>query len=248
MRQRVLYAVLALLVYGVFLLATAPVRIALPYLRHDLPASLTIADARGSIWSGRLALLAHTAIGAEALSRVHFSFALLPILHAELGYNMHFSGPLRGHMQAAVGSHSADLSDIDLVAQAATLAVLVPAAQDFGPSGLLHLVAAHILWGPRLAGRGLLTWTRAALISAPVNPLGSYRASFVLHQGTVHYSVRTLSGRLQVRGRGGYVVDTGILSFAGTVLGQGMRLGGLVQNIGTPNGHGGRHVSFEAPL
>ena len=248
MRQRAFYVVLALLVYGLFLLAIAPVRIALPYLTRDLPASLTIADARGSIWSGRVALLAHTATGTETLSRVRFSFSILSIFHGELGYGMLFSGPLRGHMQVAVGSDSADLSDIDLVAQAATLAALVPAARDFGPSGILHLVAAHILWGRRLAGRGLLTWTRAALISAPVSPLGSYKASFILRQGAVRYSVRTLSGRLRVGGRGGYVVDTGILSFVGTVLGQGLRLGGLIQNIGTPDGHGGRRVSFETPL
>lgn len=248
MRQRVLYVVLALAAYGLFLLATAPARIALPYLARDLPASLTLADARGSIWSGRVALLAHTAAGPKALSRVRFSFSLLPILHGALGYDMHFSGPLRGHLVAAVGSRSADFSNLNLVAQAATLAVLVPAAQDFGPSGLLHLVAAHILWGPRLAGGGLLTWTQAALVSAPVSPLGTYEARFILRHGVVHYSVHTLSGRLEVSGRGGYVADTGILSFTGTVLGQGFRLGGLVQNIGTPNGRGGRRVSFEAPL
>ncbi len=248
MKQRILYGILALAVYGLFLLATAPVRLMLPYLARDLPASLSLADAHGSIWSGRLALLANTATGTEALSRVRFSFSILPIFHGELGYDMHFSGPLHGQLVAAVGSNSADFSNLNLVAQAATLAALVPAAQDFGPSGLLHLVAAHILWGPRLAGRGLLTWTRAALVSAPVSPLGSYKASFILRQGAVRYSVHTLSGRLQVSGRGGYVVDTGVLSFAGTVLGQGMRLGGLVQNIGTPNGHGGRRVSFETPL
>ncbi len=248
MRQRVFYGLLALLIYGVFLLATAPARVVLPYVAHDLPPAIIVADVRGSIWSGQLALLVRTATGTEALSQVHFSFSVLSIFHGEIGYHMHFSGPLRGHMRAAVGSQSADLSNLNLVAHAATLAALVPAAEDFGPSGILHLTAPHILWGPRIAGRGLLTWTGAALVSAPVSPLGSYKASFILRNGAIHYAVHTIIGRLQVRGRGGYVVRTGILSFAGTVLGQGFRLGGLVQNVGTPNGRGGRSVSFEIPL
>lgn len=248
MRQRIFYGLLALLIYGVFLLATAPARVVLPYVAHDIPPSVVLADLRGSIWSGHLALLARTATATERLSQVRFSFSVLSLFHGELGYEMHFSGPLRGHVLAALGSQSADFSHVDLVAHAAALTGFVPAAQSFGPSGVLHLTAPHILWGPKVAGRGLLTWTGAALVSAPVSPLGSYKASFILRHGAIRYVLRTITGRLQVSGRGGYMVDTGVLSFAGTVLGQGFRLGGLVQNIGTPNGRGGRRVSFEIPL
>lgn len=248
MRQKVAYILLAIFVYGLFLLATAPARFVLPYLERDVPPSVRVADVRGSVWSGHLRLLARAATGFTALSRVRFDFSFLPLAEGRLGYVLHFSGPLRGHMRAAFGSQTAQFLDVNLQADVSALSVFVPAAQDFGPSGTLEVKADSLLWGPRPAGHGEVVWENAALVSAPVSPLGSYQAQFVLHGRTVNYRLQTLKGRLTVAGHGRVLVQTGRVSFAGDVHGRGMRLSGLLQNIGAPDGRGGRRIAFESTL
>jgi len=248
MRRRLSYVLLALLVYGTFLLVTAPARLALPYLERNLPPAVRIDNMRGSVWSGHLNLLLQTTTNSETLSHIHFSFSILSLLHGKWGYVLHLTGPLQGHVRTAFGSRSVDLSDLKLIAHVATIVASMPAVQSFGPTGVLQLTADHLVWGSRLEGQGQLTWQRAAFVSAPVSPLGSYTAQFVLHRDAVHYQVQTLTGRLRVAGRGQYIVATGVLSFVGDVLGRGLRLGGLVQNIGTPDGHGGRAVTFQMPI
>ncbi|MHB8255070.1 MAG: type II secretion system protein N [Acidiferrobacter sp.] len=248
MKRRVVSVLLVLLIYAAFLLATAPARVALSFLAHRLPPSVRLADVRGTIWSGRLALLWQTPLHTETLSRVHFGFSALSLLYGKLGYVLHFAGPLQGHVRAAFGPRSMELTHLKLMAHATTLAALMPSVQNWGPTGVVQIKATHLAWGPHLGGQGELTWMQAALVSAPVSPLGSYAASFSMHNGALHYRVQTLTGRLRVAGRGRYVVATHILSFAGDVFGRGLRLGGLVQNVGVPDGHGGRAVSFAMPI
>lgn len=248
MRQKVKYVLLALLVYGLFLLITAPARFVLPYLERDLPPSVRVVDVRGSVWSGHLRVLVHAVTGFVTLSRVGFDFSMLPLAQGRLGYILHFSGPLRGRMRAAFGSQTAQLLDVNLTAQVATLSAFIPAAQDFGPTGTLDVRAPHLLWGPHPAGHGEVLWKDAALVSAPVNPLGSYKARFVFHGATLQYHLQTLKGRLTVAGHGRFFVQTRVLSFSGDVRGRGLRLGGLLQNIGVPDGRGGRRITFESTV
>lgn len=243
-----MYILLALLVYGLFLLVTAPARFVVPYVERDLPPSLRVVDVRGTVWSGHLRLLVRAATGFRTLSRVGFDFSILPLVQGRLAYVLHFSGPLRGRTRAALGTQTAELSDVNVAADVTTLSAFVPAAQDFGPSGTLEVKSPRLLWGPKPAGQGELVWENAALVSAPVNPLGSYEAQFVLHGMSLHYRLQTLRGRLTVRGRGQIFVQTGSLSFAGDVRGHGLRLSGLLQNIGTPDGRGGRRIAFESTL
>ncbi len=246
--RKVGYVLLAILAYAIFLVATAPARVALPYLTQGLPPVVGITDVHGTIWDGRAALVLNTATGTEALSRVRFTFTPSPLFRGRIGYSLRLGGPLQGHMQTAFGSQVQEFSHVALSAPAGVLASLVPAAQNFGPGGHLALHARDLVWGPRPSGQGRLTWTRAALVSAPVNPLGTYDAHFVLAAPGVSYRIRTLSGALVVRGHGRYLFAGGVLSFEGDVRGDGLRLGGLVQNIGVPDGRGGRRVDFRMPL
>ena len=248
MKRKVLYGLLALGAYGIFLLVTAPARVVLPDLVGGLPTSLRAADIHGTIWDGRLALFVSTNSGADPLSRVRFRFTPLALIDGRAGYDLHFAGAVQGHMRVAVGRKVRVFSDVAVTAAAGTLAALVPAAQDFGPGGDLTLHAHRLVWGPHPSGKGTLTWEQAALVSAPVNPLGSYTARFVLASQALSYHVRTLTGPLRVTGRGRYRLAAGDLSFTGDVRGRGLRLGGLVQNMGVPDGHGGRRVNFRMPL
>ncbi len=248
MKRKVLYGLLALGAYGVFMLVTAPARVVVPDLVGVLPASLRVADIRGTIWDGRLALFVSTSSGADPLSRVRFRFTPLTLIEGRAGYDLHFAGAVHGRMRVAAGRKVRVFSDLAVTAPAGTLAALIPAAQDFGPGGDLTLHARRLVWGPHPSGQGTLTWEQAALVSAPVNPLGSYAAHFVLTGQALSYRVHTLTGPLRVTGRGRYRLAAGDLSFTGDVRGRGLRLGGLVQNMGAPDGHGGRRLTFRMPL
>ena len=238
------YALLAILAYAVFLLATAPARVVLPYLTQRLPPMVAVTAVHGTIWGGRVDLVLTTATGREALSRVRFTFMASPLFRGRIGYALRLTGPVHGHMQTAFASQVQEFSDVALSVPAGVLASLIPAAQDFGPGGKLTLHARSLVWGPHPAGRGTLTWRDAALVSAPVNPLGTYDARFVLAAPGVVYRIQTLTGVLVVQGRGRYGFADGALSFTGDVRGHGLRLGGLVQSIGVPDAHGGRRVDF----
>ena len=248
MRHKALYVLLALGAYAVFLLVTAPARVVLPDLIGGLPAFLRVADIHGTIWDGRLALFVSTNTGTDPLSRVRFRFAPFALIEGRAGYDLYFAGAVQGHMRIAFGRKVQTFSDLAITAPAGALATLVPAAQNFGPGGDLALHARNLVWGPHPSGHGTLTWDQAALVSAPVNPLGSYTAGFVLANQALAYHIRTLTGPLRVTGRGRYRLASGVLSFAGDVHGRGLRLGGLVRNIGVPDGRGGRRVTFRMPL
>lgn len=248
MRRKALYVLVALGAYGVFLLITAPARVVLPDVVSGLPAFLRIADIHGTIWDGRLALFVSTKTGADPLSQVRFRFTPLALIEGRAGYDVRLKGAVQGHMRVAFGRHVQTFSNLAISAPAGTLAALVPAAQNFGPGGNLTLHAPKLLWGPHPSGHGTLSWNQAALVSAPVNPLGSYSARFVLANETLSYHIRTLTGPLRVTGRGRYQLAPGVLAFTGDVHGRGLRLGGLVQNIGVPDGRGGRRVTFRMPL
>ncbi|HUW98590.1 MAG TPA: type II secretion system protein N [Acidiferrobacter sp.] len=247
MRRRLRYVVLALCVYGAVLLVTFPAWLARPYLERNLPHSVRIDDLHGSVWSGHLLLLFKTANHREVFSRVYFGFRIRPPWPGRWGYALRFTGPLRGHVQVAFGPRSVHLSDLDVRAQA-TLVAWVPAVRGLGPRGALRLTADRLILGAGLQGQGQVTWRQAALVSAPVSPLGSYVVRFGLERGAIRYEIHTLSGRLQVAGHGRYAVATRVLSFTGDVFGHDLRLNRLVQNVGVADGHGGRIVSFKAPI
>ena len=248
MRRKALYGLLALGAYAVFLLVTAPARVVLPDLIGGLPAFLRVADIHGTVWGGRLALFVSTNTGADPLSRVRFRFTPLALIEGRAGYDLHLTGAVHGHMRIAFGRKVQAFSDLAITAPAGTLAVLIPAAENFGPGGDLTLHARTLVWGPHPLGRGTLTWDQAALVSAPVNPLGNYTARFVLASQALSYRIRTLTGPLRVTGHGRYRLAPGVLSFAGDVHGRGLRLGGLMGNIGVPDGRGGRRLTFRMPL
>ncbi len=246
MNRTALYVLGAGAAYAVFLVATAPARLARPYWDRDLPDGLRVVQVHGTIWSGGFTLLAPAA--AAPLSRVHFRFAIGPLMHGRFGYVVDLSGPVHGHLTAAFGSQTTALTDLAVSLPAARLAAFVPAAQDFGPGGVLTVRSPGLVWGPRPAGHGTLIWQDATLVSAPVNPLGTYVAHFVVATPAASYQIDTQEGRLVVRGRGRYRLTPGTLSFRGRVQAHGLRLQGLIQNIGSPDGHGGRRVVFRSPL
>lgn len=248
MRRRALYILLAVTAYGAFLLATAPARAVLPEIALRMPPLVRIAAGHGTVWDGRFTLLWDTATGPKVLSRVRFRFAPAGLIEGRVGYAVRFTGPLHGHVRAVFGLGVRGLSDLAMTVPAGVLAALVPAVQGLGPGGVLTLRAQDLAWGPRPSGRGTVTWSRAALASAPVDPLGSYVAHFRLAGRAVTYRIRTLGGRLLVAGAGRYRPARGVFSFAGDVRGRGLRLKGMLSAIGIPDGRGGRRVAFRSSL
>jgi len=248
MSVRVKYGLLGVFVYFVFLLVFVPARFLLPYIKGNLPQSLRLADMSGSVWSGHLALLSMQSGQAQELSRVRFDFSIAPLFSGRWGYALSLQGPLKGRMGVAFGAHTVQFSDVDASMPAATLASFLTAARNFGPSGRLSVKAKGLLWGPHSQGSGVLSWRDAAIVSAPVSPLGSYSALFTLRGAVISYHVKTQKGPLWLTGHGRFFMTTEIFSFTGDVSGRGARLAGLVQNIGAPDGHGGRTLTFESRL
>ncbi len=233
----------ALAVYGVFLLVTAPARLVRADLARHMPPGLVLTRVRGSIWSGRLTL--HADHG-PVLSRVRFTFSPAVLLQGRLGYTLSLTGPVHGDARIALGARSLLVSDARIAAPVAPLAQTWAALRGLGVGGGLQLAASRLALGRRLRGHGQLTWSRLTLVSAPVNPLGDYRARFVLQGRGLRFRLRTLAGRLRVRGQGRY--DAGELTFRGDVKGRGLRMGPLVDRFGTPDGALGRRVVFHIPL
>lgn len=250
MKRNVRLVLLAVGVYAIFLVVTLPARVAVRYLVRDLPSTLTLAGAHGTVWDGQatLMIISTSGLDAQALSTMHFALSPLALLIGRMRYDLSFKGALAGAVQVAWEGQAVTLSNLRITVPAQKMAPLMPTAQSMGPSGLVTVTAHRLVWAAHPMGIGTLTWTQAGLVSAPVNPLGSYTVRFGFNAAGFYYRIRTLQGPLWIHGHGRDRFSDNLLTFNGIIKGRGYRLSGLLQTIGQPDGAQGRAVMMQVPF
>ena len=191
-------------------------------LRESTLGRVRLADASGSIWAGRGKLVlqeggesaalpaARVAQGMALPGEIRWRIRMLPLLvgmvEAELGIDG-MPSPVRlggGLQELRVGAGALDLPSVDLSRLGSPWNTIRPSA------------ALSMRWEPlsirqgALNGRVSIELRDVTSAMTPVRPLGTYRIDVNGAGGDVNLSLSTLSGPLQLQGRGSWDRRAGV--------------------------------------
>lgn len=192
-------------VYVVALALTAPATLFDAALAEATEGRLRIAQAQGTLWSGRGLLEIRSDDGRSALAR-RLAWRFLPrdLLAARVGYQLQLE-PVSQPFPVRLSWTGIEIRDADIRLPAAALGHGVPGLASLGLSGELELRIASLSLG-RDAARmdASVQWRNAASALSPVAPLGDYELALAGTGPEVRAVLRTLQGPLQLGGAGSW--------------------------------------------
>jgi len=187
MKQSISLLLIGTVAYGLFLIATLPMSLALKWL-PDLPAQIAPYEVHGSILDGgATALLWRN----WRLDRLQWQFAPLQLLRGRLAYTLQFSIP-EGAGSATFGvgiGGGAQLRQLDLKLPLKYLSQQWSLPTRFGGDIQVNLAELAIEDHQITDARGTLTWSQAHLRADPPVPLGDFEAQLEAQEqdGTRRY-------------------------------------------------------------
>lgn len=244
--------VFGLLVYAAALLAQLPAAVAWQWLAapNGQIAGVTVADLRGTVWSGSASGLRYRGL---TLDRVSWVWRSGDLLGARLGVDWRLSGErLNGQGAVALGPAGVRLTDTRLLLDSAAIRELVPRARLVALGGELALDLLRLEADRGLAfdaAEGELRWLDAAAGVPDAYPLGDLLATLgTTPEGALRLALRDQGGPLILDGDLDWAPDGGLRVSAEA----GVRpdappqiLNGL-QNFGQPLAGGRYRLTFPA--
>lgn len=199
----------ALGVYALALLATAPATLLDAGLQRASQGRLRLAETQGTLWSGSGQIEIRDAGGQSSVGK-DLSWRVVP------------QSLLRGQLVCDVGLEQAgqrfpvtlslsriELANADIRLPAAALGLGVPRLAPLGLTGnvLIHVRSLSIARDAVLGG-ATLQWLAAGSALTPLSPLGDYELRLVGEGRTVNAFLRTIAGPLQLDGKGSWTQGT----------------------------------------
>ena len=203
MRKRVTaLAVLGIAAYLVFVVALVPARFVVA--RLALPPGLALHDVDGTVWSGRAAASWSSGGSTLELDTVRWHWRPLALMSARMAYDVEAHGQgIDARARVARGITSSSVQDLELRANAASLATTIPLASAWQPAGRVDVTSSSLSWnGRELLGRAQAQWSDAALAISPVRPLGTYVLRLDGAGGPARLTLATAQGALRLSGDG----------------------------------------------
>ena len=203
MRRRVAaLAVIGIAAYLVFLVALLPARFVVA--RIALPPELVLREVDGTVWSGRAAASWSSGGAALSLDTVRWHWRPLALMSARMAYDVEAHGKgIDAHARVARGIASSSVQDLELHADAASAATMVPLASAWQPAGHVGVTSPSLSWnGRELIGRAQAQWSDAALAISSVRPLGTYVLRLDGAGGPARVTLATTQGALRLSGDG----------------------------------------------
>ena len=202
--------------YVLFLVVLAPATLLDAGLRHATDGRLRLAQAHGTLWSGRGRLEIVNAAATGSVGK-ELAWTLQPrglwggrldyevaIDHATSRFPLHLS--LRG----------IELANVDFSLPASALGVAVPRIAPLGPRGdLVWHIAKFSRAGDDLAVEASMIWQGASSALTAVAPLGTYELRVNSAAGLLNVTLHTRSGPLRLDGSGS-ARGNGPLAFSAT--------------------------------
>lgn len=196
---------LALGVYALALVVMAPATLIDSGLRQASEGRLRLAEAHGTVWSGRGQLEIRDAGRGTGISKnITWRARLAHLLRGRLVYAIALDHAAKGFPVTILPSRI-EFADADINLPAAALGLAVPrlAPLEFTGDMMLH-VARLAIARDTFQGNATLQWHGAGSTLAPVAPLGDYELRLEGDGAAVRASLRTLQGPLQLDGRGSW--------------------------------------------
>jgi hypothetical protein len=251
-RLRWTHYLLAVLVYGVLLLAWAPASLLAWALPRFTQQTLWLEQAQGGVWRGEAAGVRVQAAAGDPLQLGSASWRFRPVdlFSGRLGFQLQLGGTgidARGVLRAGPGG--VELREFGGELPAKWLEQLSPDLALWQPGGRLVLAAENVFFGrEEIEGEATLRWLDA--VSGRVRqPLGSYRATIDGAGKGIKFRLGTESGALFLQGQGSWDPQRGVV-FNGTArpaAASRLELEGLLSLIGPPQPNGDRVIRFGKP-
>ncbi len=200
-----LLAALGLGVYALGLVATAPASLIDASLRQATEGRIRLAEASGSVWSGKGELEVRDANRRSGIAK-EIGWRILPLylLRGELRCEIALDhAPKR--FPLAVSAGRIEVADADISLPAAALGLGVPklGPLELGGDVQLHVAQLKLAAGS-IQGKATLQWRSARSAFTQVAPLGDYELDLEGDGTRIRASLRTLAGPLQLSGQGSW--------------------------------------------
>lgn len=241
--MKIRYWAAGILLYGTFLVVTAPASL-LPWIVNlYAPVELAATHTSGTLWHG----MAHDfgvsrpdqtaqTLGYQALGDLAWKLDFSRLLNGQQGLLFELRGSnASGQAKAWISPSSIQLHDLQLSIPAETLTV-IPRIAAWKPEGRLTLNSTSLTLSRKtLQGQAEIRWEQASLGISPVRPLGSWQAELTADGQSTQIRLDTLIGPLAFKGQGNWSRNNG-LRFDGTASAQDKQdeLKTLLALIGRP--------------
>ena len=195
-------AVLGIGAYLLFLVAMLPARLVVA--RVALPPGLALANVEGSVWNGRAAATWSSAGVVLALDALQWRWRPLALLSGRMAYDVEAHGKgIDARARVARGIASSSVENLELRADAPSVAATIPLASAWQPAGRVEVASPSLAWnGREWLGRAQVQWSDASLAISAVHPLGTYVLKLDGAGGPARITLATTQGALRLSGDG----------------------------------------------
>jgi general secretion pathway protein N len=245
------YVVFGLVLYLVFLIATAPAFLLAEAAARLSNGTLTLAAPRGTLWGGTGELYAGVpATGIRELGTLRWQVNPLWLFIGRAQLRLELNGATQGQASMRLSRKHLNVQELSAVFPAHLVSLVYPPAAFFAPTGTIELRAPSI----DLSREGLVTatevqWQGAGGRFTGATGLGDYRIELNGRGETATIRLTTLRGNLDLNGEGQWrLTGDGDLQFTGTAAARAgaTELEPLLQALGRDLGGGRREIRFNS--
>lgn len=207
--KRSLLFLFALAAYAVALVALAPATLIDARLQGMGEGTLRLAEARGSLWSGKGWIEVRDAHGRAGIAR-RLSWRVRPVslLRGRLVADIELEQAER-RFPVTVSLSGVEVGALHVRLPAAALSLGMPRLGPLRLTGEVEVDIAQLsLERGSVRGAATLQWRAAGSALTPVAPLGDYEVRFSATGNAVKGVLRTLEGPLQLEGTGNWTNGT----------------------------------------
>ena len=204
MRRRSLLAI-GLGIYAGALVVQAPATLVDAGLQRASSGRLRLAQAQGTIWAGAGLIEIRDAGSRNAIAE-NIAWRVMPesMWRGRLVCEIGLERTAR-HFPLSASLSKIEIADAEIDLPAEALAFAEPRLKPLRLSGDVLLHAANLSIGrDGMLGNATLQWRSAGSAFSPVSPIGSYELRLDGQGNTVHATLSTLQGPLQLDGSGSW--------------------------------------------
>ena len=212
--------VLALLLYGAFLIVFAPATYFVKTVNSLGAGTLALQQPTGTFWNGGADATISRGTAAPIVGQLHWTIHPSRLFVGVVGVDLRFDGA-EVQMQTALdfGLRHHTLKNTTVVAPTSIAGLFYPPADFMELSGQFRLaIPAVEISKTGVSGSAELLWNNAASRLLPLQPAGDYKLQINAQETRADLRLSTLQGMLQVNGQGEWrFIGDGALRVQGNI-------------------------------
>lgn len=198
-------------VFVATLIVRAPAALLGSVVRQSSQGIVELSNPAGTVWNGSATPMLNLRQGASfPLERMDWNISFRTILSGNILVKLQESASRQKlPSEIYIGPRQVELRNISIELPAAALGALNPLLQGMAFQGQVQVSTDKLVLQHKGAidGKMAANWQMAGSALSPVNPFGSYRFDLSGLGDRIQFSLRTLSGDLQLSGQGEWLTS-----------------------------------------